>query len=178
MRIETDMRISGITNKRLVIALILVSFLVGMPYFGFLEAASTKTRYYQAETCYRELRTDAQKRKYRHNWLRCIEKFESVYRMNPSGPYAAAGLYGSAQLYRELAKYSGKASDNKEALDRYERIVNRFPKSGYHRKSQRAIQALSSGPAPPKAVAKPKKPVTVEEMETIIRVRRAKRGMT
>jgi N-acetylmuramoyl-L-alanine amidase len=146
-------------NYKNIIAFILVLFLAGIPWLDFSEAASPKTKYYQAESCYRELRTDAQKRKYRHNWLRCIEKFESVHRMDPSGPYAAAGLYGAAELYRELAKYSGKASDNQEALDRYERIVNRFPKSGYHKKAQRAVQALSSGPTPPKAAAKPEKPV-------------------
>ena len=133
---------SGITNHRIIIAFILALFLAAIAGLDFSEAASPKTKYYQAESCYRELRTDAQKRKYRQNWLRCIEKFESVHRMDPSGPYAAAGLYGAAGLYRELAKYSGKASDNQEARDRYERIVNRFPRSGYHKKAQRAIQAF------------------------------------
>jgi N-acetylmuramoyl-L-alanine amidase len=150
---------SGITNHRIIIAFILALFLAAIAGLDFSEAASPKTKYYQAESCYRELRTDAQKRKYRQNWLRCIEKFESVHRMDPSGPYAAAGLYGAAGLYRELAKYSGKASDNHEARDRYERIVNRFPRSGYHKKAQRAIQTLSSDSTPPKAAAKTKTPV-------------------
>jgi N-acetylmuramoyl-L-alanine amidase len=154
------MRNTGITNYRIIIAFILVLFLTGIPWLDSSEAASPKSQYYEAEKCYRELRTNTQKRKYRHNWLRCIGKFESVYRLNPSGPYAAAGLYSSAELYRELAKYSGKASDKKEARDRYERIVNRFPASGYHPKAQRAIKALSSGPPPPKTAAKPKKPLT------------------
>jgi N-acetylmuramoyl-L-alanine amidase len=157
--IETDMWNSGITNHRIIFAFILALFLAAIAGLDFSEAASPKTKYYQAESCYRELRTDAQKRKYRQNWLRCIEKFESVHRMDPSGPYAAAGLYGAAGLYRELAKYSGKASDNHEARDRYERIVNRFPRSGYHKKAQRAIQTLSSDSTPPKAAAKTKTPV-------------------
>ena len=153
------MRNSGNTNHRIIIAFILAMLLVAAPGLKFSEAASPKTKYYQAESCYRELRTDALKRKYRHNWLRCIEKFESVHRIDPSGPYAAAGLYGAAELYRELAKYSGKASDNQEARDRYERVVNRFPRSGYHKKAQRAIQALASGSTPPKTDAKSKIPV-------------------
>ena len=151
-------RNSGISNYKIIITMILVLCLTGIPSLDLSLAASAKTRYYEAENCYRELRTSAQKRKYRHNWLRCVEKFESVYRMNPSGPYAAAGLYTSAELYRELAGYSGKASDNKEALDRYERIVNRFPKSGYRPKAQRAIKALSSSSTPKKATAKAKNP--------------------
>ena len=154
------MRTSGITNHKTIVAFILALLLAAIPWFDYSRAASPKTQYYRAESCYRELRTDANKRKYRHNWLRCIEKFESVHRMDPTGPYAAAGLYGAAELYRELAKYSGKASDNQEARDRYERIVNRFPRSGYHKKAQQALKRLSSGPTAPKAVAKPKKPAT------------------
>ena len=154
------MRNSGITNYRTIIAFMLALLLAATIWFDSSEAASSKTQYHTAESCYRELRTDGNKRKYRHNWLRCIEKFESVHRMDPTGPYAAAGLYGAAELYRELAKYSGKASDNQEARDRYERIVKRFPRSGYHKKAQHALKRLSSGPTPPKAAAKPKKPAT------------------
>ena len=155
------MRNTVITNYRIIIAFILALFLTGTPWLDFSEAASPKTKYYQAESCYHELSSDAQKRKYRHNWLRCIEIFESVHRMDPTGPYAAAGLYGAGELYRELARYSGQESDNQEARDRYERIVNRFPRSGYYKRAQRALQAFSSAPTPPKAAAKPQKPVTV-----------------
>ena len=123
------------------------------------EAASPKAEYYKAEACYRELRTDSQKRKYRHNWMRCIEKFESVYRLNPSGPWAAAGLYVSAELYRELAKYSGKKSDLNEARDIYERIIKRFPGSRYRQKAERGIQTLSSGPVAQKTAPTKKAPV-------------------
>jgi N-acetylmuramoyl-L-alanine amidase len=136
----------GISNKNIIIALILtlIFCLGGLLGINASEAATPKAEYYKAEACYRELRTDSQKRKYRHHWIRCIEKFQNVHQLDPSGPYAAAGLYMSAELYRELSKYSGKASDVREALDLYERIVNRFPKSGYRQKAERAMRKLSA----------------------------------
>jgi N-acetylmuramoyl-L-alanine amidase len=131
----------------------------GLIVLNASEAASPKEEYYKAEACYRELRTDSQKRKYRHNWMRCIEKFESVYRLDPSGPWAAAGLYASAELYRELAKYSGKKSDLNEARDIYERIIKRFPDSRYRQKAERGIQTISSGTIAQKTAAAKKAPV-------------------
>jgi N-acetylmuramoyl-L-alanine amidase len=51
----------------------------------------------------------------------------------------------SAELYRELSRYSGKQSDKDEALDIYKRIVNRFPQSRYRPKAQKNIRSLSAG---------------------------------
>jgi N-acetylmuramoyl-L-alanine amidase len=136
----------------------LVICLAGYPALNVSEAASPKDEYYSAEACYRQLRTDSEKRKYRHNWERCIDKFESVYRLNPSGPWAAAGLYAAAELYRELAKFSGKESDLKEARDIYERIINRFPESRYREKADRGIETLSARGASRKTTAAKKTP--------------------
>ena len=138
----------GIKINKICILIVLGICLGGLIVLNATEAASPKEHYFKAEACYRELRTDYQKRKYRHNWMRCIEKFESVYRLNPTGPWAAAGLYVSAELYRELAKYSGKESDLNEALDIYERIIKRFPGSRYRQKAERAIDLISSGTTP------------------------------
>jgi len=100
--------------------------------------------YGQAEVCYKELRHSPHKMKYRHNWLGCIDKFQRVHRLDPSGAWAAAGLYRSAKLYQELAKQSGKKSDYREARDIFERIVRRFPGSRYRGKAAAEIQILSS----------------------------------
>ncbi|MCD4777638.1 MAG: hypothetical protein K8R12_01565, partial [Desulfobacterales bacterium] len=42
-------------------------------------ATTAKDKYFKAETSYKKLRNNPQKYKYRHNWLRCIEKFQAVY---------------------------------------------------------------------------------------------------
>ena len=72
------------------------------------QALTPRQVYGQAEVCYKELRHSPHKMKYRHNWLGCIDKFQRVHRLDPSGAWAAAGLFRSAKLYQELAKRSGK----------------------------------------------------------------------
>ena len=103
-------------------------------------AVSAKGKYYKADACYRKLKSSPKKQKYRDQWLQCIKKFEAVYRHDPSGPWAAAGLYRSGELYQELYKRSSKASDNKAALDIFARIIKRYPKSRYRPKAAGKIR--------------------------------------
>jgi len=106
-------------------------------------AITAKDKYFKAETCYKKLRNNPKKNKYRHNWLRCIEKFQAVYKHDPKGSWAAAGLYMSGELYGKLYKISSKESDRKEAIDIFERIVKQFPKSKYKGKAIKKIRVFS-----------------------------------
>jgi len=110
-------------------------------------AATAKDKYIKAEVSYNKLLKSPKKQKYRDNWLSCIKKFQAVYRHDPSGPWAAAGMYMSGKLYQELYKLSYKKSDKKEALDLFERIIKRFPKSSYKYKASKAIRAFSDSRA-------------------------------
>ncbi|MBW2540129.1 MAG: N-acetylmuramoyl-L-alanine amidase, partial [Deltaproteobacteria bacterium] len=98
-----------------------------------------KDKYIRAEACYRKLVNNPGRQKYRNNWLLCIDKFQAVYRHDPSGPWAAAGLYMSGKLYQELYKYSYKGSDQTEALEIFKHVVKDYPNSAY---SPRAADAL------------------------------------
>ncbi len=106
-------------------------------------AATAKRAYFEAESCYKKLGNSPTKMKYRENWLKCIEKFQQVYRLDPDGPWAPAGLYMSGNLYEELAKRSWKESDRQEARDAYERIIKRFPSSAYRSKAAGALRSLA-----------------------------------
>lgn len=106
-------------------------------------AITAKDKYFKAETCYKKLRNNSKKYKYRDNWLRCIEKFQAVYKHDPKGSWAAAGLYMSGELYGKLYKISSKESDRKEAIDIFERIVKQFPKSKYKGKAIKKIRVFS-----------------------------------
>jgi len=110
---------------------------------GTSSSATPRDTYFKAEACYKKLRNSPAKQKYRDNWLSCIDKFQAVYRQGPSGPWAAAGLYMSGTLYQELYKRSFLQSDKKEAIDIYERIIKRFPRSNYKEKAELAIRSLS-----------------------------------
>jgi len=105
-------------------------------------ADSAKKKYYRAEACYKSLRHSPKKQKYRCFWLGCIEKYQAVYEHNPSGPWAAAGLYMSGKLYKELYRISFRESDKKAALDLYNRIIRRYPKSAYKYRAENAMRNL------------------------------------
>jgi N-acetylmuramoyl-L-alanine amidase len=127
-----------------IIILLMLYFPAGLLWTDSSVALTPKQTYIQAEGCYKHLRNSRPKQKYRHNWLRCIEKFERVYRLEPSGPWAAAGLYQSGKLYQELARRSGKKADLHEARDIFERIVRQFPKSRYKARASANIKAMPS----------------------------------
>jgi N-acetylmuramoyl-L-alanine amidase len=107
-------------------------------------AVTAKNRYVKAESCYYELQKNPGTQKYRHNWLRCITRFQSVYKQSPSDPWAPAGMYMSGELYGELYKRSHRESDKHEAIDVFRRIVKRYPKSRYRAKAAAAIRALET----------------------------------
>ena len=130
-------------KKRLITGIILL-IIADVLFFAPFSAAAPEDTYFDAEACYRSLRENPQKIKYRHNWLRCIKKFQSVYRQDPVGPWAAAGLYKSAKMYLELAKFSGKGSDRKEALDIFQQIVADYPESRYRQKAAAEIRNLGA----------------------------------
>jgi N-acetylmuramoyl-L-alanine amidase len=134
-----------------------------------LSAATAKNKYYKAEDCYKKLRHSPKKQKYRDKWLSCIEKFEAVYRHDPKGPWAAAGLYMSGQLYQELYKRSFKRSDKETAIDVYERIITDFPKSKYKQKAEYALRHMSYKKTPKRASKKemPKKDIAMVPEDSI-----------
>ena len=105
-------------------------------------ARTAKDAYFEAEACYNELLKSPPKQKYRKNWLRCIEKFQGVYKKNPQGSWAAAGMYMSGVLYGALYRHSKHDIDRKEALDIFERVLKRFPKSRYSKKAADTLQKI------------------------------------
>ena len=109
-------------------------------------ALTPKEQYYKAKEKYAQLQKNKAHQKRRDKWLACIESFETVYKLDPNGPWAAAGMFRSAELYYELYKRSGKTAYRSEALDRFERIVKRYPKSRYRDQSKKAIATIKSKP--------------------------------
>lgn len=107
-----------------------------------VKGLSPKEAYIQGERCYRDLRQDSQKIKYRHNWLRCIDKFQSVYEKDFTGPWAPAGLYMAGTLYRKLYTQSKVSADLENARENFNQIIEQFPRSRYHAKASKEIQTL------------------------------------
>jgi len=108
-------------------------------------AESVKNKYLKAEAAYNKLLKNPKKQKYRENWVACIKKYQKVYSADPAGPWAAAGMYKTGILYYGLYKWSNKKSDKKEALDIYERIIKRYPRSAYKSKALKEIRRIAPG---------------------------------
>ena len=106
-------------------------------------ADDTKTKYFRAESSYYRLKKSPKKQKYRDNWLKCIAKFQSVYRHDPSSQWAPAGLYMSGKLYMELYRRSYKSSDKKEAIDIFNRLIKRYPRSSYRKRAAVALKEVT-----------------------------------
>ena len=108
------------------------------------DASTAKERYAQADSCYHKLLNSPEKQQLRQNWIQCIEAYQGVYKSDPDGPMASAGLYMVGYLYDELYRVSKKIADKKEAIDCYERIIKRYPKSSHMPKAKAAIDRLSN----------------------------------
>jgi N-acetylmuramoyl-L-alanine amidase len=143
------MKNKSVTTLYCIVCLVL---LLGLP--NMVEAATAKEKYLQAEKYFRRLKNNPSHQKYRDKWLFCINKYQDVYRHDPGGPWAAAGMFKSGELYYELYKRSLKKSDKTEALDTFERIIKRYPKSRYRKKAADAIHAIQKK-STPKAKSKP-----------------------
>jgi N-acetylmuramoyl-L-alanine amidase len=131
-------------HKQLIISFCLICCFVFIAWPLELFAETAEDKYFEAEARYRKLKKSSKKQKYRENWLACIKKFQAVYRHDPSGKWAAAGLYMSGNLYMELYKRSYKKSDKKEAIDNFERIKKRYPKSAYSKKAAILVKKLAT----------------------------------
>ena len=80
----------------------------------------------EADACRSNLSESAEKKKYRHHWLRCIEGYEKVYSTFSGSDQAAWALYHAAGLYSGLYRYSGRSKDLDEAVRLYRRITLNF----------------------------------------------------
>ena len=124
-----------------------VAFLCAV-FWGVLPSdastATAKESYVQADVCYHKLLNSPEKQKLRHNWIPCIEAYQDVFKSDPNGPLASAGLYMVGYLYDELYRVSKRISDKKEAIDCYERVIKRYPKSSHMSKAKAAIDRLSN----------------------------------
>jgi len=110
---------------------ILVALLCVFLFFDGAEAAlkpskKAAARLEDAHKCRRALLHTAKKKKYRHNWLNCIHRYERIYSQYPGYDQAPWAMYFAARLYTGLYRYSGRSKDLDEALRLYESIVEKY----------------------------------------------------
>ena len=139
-------------NKYLPVLMVFCCLVCGL-FSCALTAADVKTRFFEAENCYKALDQNPKQKRYRANWLNCIKKFKAVHDYDADGPWAAAGLYRAGVLYQELHRYSGRAADQQEAIALFEKIIADYPKSAYSGKSRQRLAGVSRSTPAKKAPA-------------------------
>lgn len=83
----------------------------------------------EAEACRKTLYADRGRKAYRHNWLRCLARYETIPARYPGSEEAPLALYRAARMSTHLYRYSGKREDLQKALDLYGRVVGKYPQS-------------------------------------------------
>ena len=63
------------------------------------------------------------RKRYRHNWIKCADRYEMVYDRYSESPSAPQALYQAADLYLRLYRYSNKTEDLDTAVALYKRLV-------------------------------------------------------
>ncbi|MGA6924049.1 MAG: tetratricopeptide repeat protein, partial [Desulfosarcina sp.] len=111
-------------------------------------ALTPKQQYYRAENAYAALQKNPRHQKYRDKWLSCIDKFEKVARLDPSGGWAAAGLYQSGRLYLELHRRSYLDDDREKAAEAFQQVIQRYPNSRYASRSRSQLGKLGKSAVP------------------------------
>ena len=80
----------------------------------------------QADQCRKSLYQSKEMKRYRHNWLRCIRRYQNIYVRYPKTDQAAWSIYRSGQMFTKLYRYSGRQGDLDEAIECYERLVREY----------------------------------------------------
>lgn len=81
----------------------------------------------QADTCRDRLFASAKKRKYRHNWMRCISRYERIFTRYPKSEAAPWALFKEADLYKRLYRYSGLSKDLETSIDLFKKVAKVYP---------------------------------------------------
>ena len=89
---------------------------------------SSKVLLEKSNRCKKTLLNSSKKKKYRHNWNRCIKNYQKVYKFYPKSKEAPLALFNAAKLTSFLYRYSGKSNDLDEALALYRQLVDRYKK--------------------------------------------------
>jgi len=81
----------------------------------------------EGDRCRDALYRNNKKMKYRHNWLRCIEKYRDLAADYPKSDQAVWALYKAARMNSKLYQYSGLEDDLDDAIELFERVVKENP---------------------------------------------------
>jgi len=118
---------------------------IGITLFTYPCHASTAEERYTAAINYsNSLKSSPERKKYRHNWLNAIKKFQAVYTESPNHSLASSGMYHAAELYVDLYRISATQKDRAEAVDLLNRVIKRYPATTDRDMAEKLLSSLKS----------------------------------
>ena len=110
---------------------IIIILSLGLLFVGLSKARGQAVkgpalRLKEADQCRKALQYSAKKKKYRHNWFRCIDRYKKIYTRYSKSDQAAWALYHSARLFTSLYSYSRIAKDLDEAIKLYRQLTGEY----------------------------------------------------
>jgi N-acetylmuramoyl-L-alanine amidase len=117
--------------KKHVLIFFVLSLFLALFFNAFHEVAmakpnSAKILLHKAEVCAQQLYQSKAKKKYRHNWEKCIKRYEKTYKTFPGRDEAAQALFAACKLWTHLYGYSGRNSDIDTAVSLYRVMVEKY----------------------------------------------------
>ncbi|MFL5321103.1 MAG: tetratricopeptide repeat protein, partial [Myxococcaceae bacterium] len=112
-------------RKRLVAALVT---LIAAPGFAASMPKEAEAAYQAARTGYYALKRDEGRRRFRHNWLPVIKRFEAVAAKFPKSDRAPDALFTAGQTLEELSRISRLEEDLTSAMADYQRLIETAPR--------------------------------------------------
>lgn len=97
------------------------------------------------------LEKDPKLQRYRDQWIKSITAYRNAYQADPDGPNAPAAMYGLADSYARLYKWSRSEVDRNQSHRTLEDLVQQFPRSPFAAKARNEL--AMTAPSSPYAVA-------------------------
>jgi N-acetylmuramoyl-L-alanine amidase len=82
----------------------------------------------KADRCRHTLLKSSIKKKYRHSWMKCIDRYKNIYNRYKGTSQAAWALYHSGKLYTALYSYSYLSSDLDKAVEIFRILSDNYKK--------------------------------------------------
>jgi len=115
---------------RYVLIAFLVSFLVifyaSSGQTAFPSSDSAKRLLKKAQECKAKLYKSSSQKKYRHNWEKCLNIYETVCRKFPNTNEAVHAMFDAAQMWAALSGYSSRGSDLDQSVSVYRELTERY----------------------------------------------------
>jgi len=111
----------------ILLVLALLFCLCGWAETGFARQDKSEVLLKQADKCREGLFSSAKLRKYRHRWMRCIQKYDRIFTRYPKSKAAPWALFKEADLYKRLSRYSGLSKDLDKSVELFKKVAEGYP---------------------------------------------------